>query len=143
MAYGFKTGGRQKGTPNKPRRVDDEVRRAMRQARREMMKAPTEFDSLEQMRIIAKWHLGQASQAQKRVDEEGKPAPDIKTATEQLENAARVLRTICEYEHPKLAQTTLRTDASAPLVTRLEVELVPSRRSVTVVEQSALTTVAN
>src|SRR6266702_7645152 len=122
MAKGHKTGGRKAGTPNKRATAFSRAVQETMAAREAGRKPESGFDSLEQMRTVAKWFLGQAATAQHRKTEDGKPAPDINWAATCLNNALRALKEVGNYEHPKLAQTTMRSDPEQPLVTRLEVE---------------------
>src|SRR6266542_5323844 len=101
--------GRKKGTPNK-RTIA--IREAMARA---VEARPADFDSLEQMRLVAKWFLGQAAEAMKRTrevvekGEDGKErkvlrsAPDVKLAADHLKNALSALKEIAPYEYARKA----------------------------------------
>lgn len=113
MAYGRKTGGRKKGTPNKLTverlaALPPEVR---------------QFDALEQMVTQAKYWLGLMATEQSASRVENR-AVDVALMSRCSEHAHAYLKDITPYQHPKLATTTLRTDPHQPLTTRLEVEFV-------------------
>jgi hypothetical protein len=60
-----------------------------------------DFDSLEQLRMIAKKFLGQAAAEQRKAE-----GMNVKFFNECLLNAHRVLRDICPYDHAKLVSVT-------------------------------------
>jgi hypothetical protein len=104
MALGRKTGGRQRGTPNK-RTVG--LRFAQLALAAGMSAAP--FDALAHLRAIAQYFLDEA-EAERR-----KAKPCERVIIQSLERAARTLVEILPYEHPKLSAVKLGGDPNAPL----------------------------
>src|SRR5215831_3734455 len=84
---GERRGGREKGTPNKL---------SIGRVKAAVATATPEFDSLDQLRLIAKHFLDQASAEGK------KEKANVRLVNDCLDRAARVLRDIAPYEHPKL-----------------------------------------
>jgi len=76
------------------------------------------FDSLEQMRAVAKQFLGQAAKEQQKLD-----GMDVKFFNECLLNAHRVLKDIAPYDHSKLLSIRVAGDAANPLRTVQELDL--------------------
>ena len=105
MALGQKTGGRQRGTPN---RRTIERQQAFAEAR-----AATKtdgFDSVDQMRAIAKYFMATAATEQK------KGAKANRGRIEELfRHAHSVLRDLARYEHPQLSALKVAGDPNAPL----------------------------
>jgi hypothetical protein len=104
MALGRKTGGRQRGTPNK-RTVG--LRLAQLALAAGETAAP--FDALAHLRAIAQYFLDEAE------TERRKAKPCERVIIQSLERAARVLAEILPYEHPKLSAVKLGGDPNAPL----------------------------
>jgi len=104
MTLGRKTGGRQRGTPN---RRTIERQQAFAEAR-----AATKadgFDSVDQMRAIAKYFMGQAATEQR------KPKVDRCKVEGLYKDAHSVLRDLARYEHPQLSALKVGGDPNAPL----------------------------
>jgi len=99
-APGERRGGRQKGTPNKL---------SIGRVKAAIATATPEFDSLDQLRLIAKHFLDQATAEGKKKNS------NIRRINDCLDRAARVLRDIAPYEHPKLSAVKLGSDPEAPL----------------------------
>jgi len=99
-APGERRGGRQKGTPNKL---------SIGRVKAAIATATPEFDSLDQLRLIAKHFLDQATAEGK------KKKANMRSLNDCLDRAARVLRDIVPYEHPKLSAVKLGGDPNAPL----------------------------
>ena len=99
-APGERRGGRQKGTPNKL---------SIGRVKAAIATATPEFDSLDQLRLIAKHFLDQATAEGK------KKKANMRSLNDCLDRAARVLRDIAPYEHPKLSAVKLGGDPNAPL----------------------------
>jgi hypothetical protein len=99
-APGERRGGRQKGTPNKL---------SIGRVKAAVATAAPEFDSLDQLRLIAKHFLDQATAEGK------KKKANMRSLNDCLDRAARVLRDIAPYEHPKLSAVKLGGDPNAPL----------------------------
>src|SRR6516164_9593209 len=100
MALGQKTGGRARGTPNK-RTI--ERQKAFAEAR-----ATTEadgFDSVDQMRAIAKYFMATAATEQKK----GAKANHGRIE-ELFRHAHSVLRDLARYEHPQLSTLKVAGD---------------------------------
>src|SRR5882672_519145 len=106
---GERRGGRGKNTPNK-RTVGEAYFR--QHARQDQIVKPEHFDSLEQMRAIAKLFIGMAAQEQREVK------PDRKWLKELGDSAAKTLAYILPFEHRRLAtlepamETVIRPDGS-------------------------------
>jgi hypothetical protein len=99
-APGERRDGRQKGTPNKL---------SIGRVKATVATAAPEFDSLDQLRLIAKHFLDQATAEGKKKN------ANIRRINDCLDRAARVLRDIAPYEHPKLSAVKLGSDPDAPL----------------------------
>ena len=97
---GERRGGRQKGTPNKL---------SIGRLKAAVATAAPEFDSLDRLRLIAKHFLDQATAEGKKKNS------NIRRINDCLDRAARVLRDIVPFEHPKLAAVKLGGDPDAPL----------------------------
>lgn len=117
MAVGFKSGGRQKGSLNK-------ATLAVRNAGKV---APPDHKSLGHMRRIAHWFMTKAEEAEAKKDAKGNPDPDLPAASHFYHEAVGVLKNIAEYEFSKLQAITVSGDPNRPQITKIEVELVPSR----------------
>jgi hypothetical protein len=99
-APGERRGGRQKGTPNKL---------SIGRVKAAVATVAPEFDSLDQLRLIANHFLDQATAERK------KKKANMRWLNDCLDRAARVLRDIVPYEHPKLSAVKLGGDPNAPL----------------------------
>ena len=99
-APGERRGGRKKGTPNKL---------SIGRVKAAVATAAPEFDSLDQLRLIAKHFLDQATAEGK------KKKANMRWLNDCLDRAARVLRDIVPFEHPKLSAVKLGGDPNAPL----------------------------
>ncbi len=118
-APGERRGGRGKGSLNK---------RTIERLAVEKAIARPNFDTRHKLETLASYWLGKMAKEQNDAIREKRPE-NIKLLDMFSEHAERVLRDLMPYDHPKLAQTTLRTDPEQPIVTRLEIELVSSRKS--------------
>jgi hypothetical protein len=97
---GERRGGRQKGTPNKL---------SIGRVKAAIATATPDFDSLDQLRLIAKHFLDQANAEGKKKN------ANIRWLNDCLDRAARVLRDIVPYEHPKLSAVKVGGDSENPL----------------------------
>ncbi len=103
-APGEHRGGRDKGTQNRRTIERNKILADERRAAR-----ADGFDSVEQMRIIAKYYLGVAAAEQR------KTMPDRNRVEDCLEKAHAKLRDLAPYEHPKLSSLKVGGDPNAPL----------------------------
>jgi hypothetical protein len=97
---GERQGGRQKGAPNKL---------SIGRMKAAVATATPEFDSLDQLRLIAKHFLDQATTEGKKEE------ANVRLVNDCLDRAARVLRDIAPYEHPKLSAVKVGGDSENPL----------------------------
>jgi len=116
---GERRGGRCKGAPNK-RTIGEAY---FREQAKVQPKAE-HFDSLEQMRAIAKLFIGMASQEQREAK------PDRKWLKELGDSAAKTLAYILPFEHRRLAtlepamETVVKPDGSVHVtISRTDSEL--------------------
>ena len=118
---GERRGGRRKGSPNKRTIGEVAARRAQIQ---EAIVKSEHFDSLDQMRAIAKLFIGMAASEQRR------DKPDQKWMKELGDSAAKTLAYILPYEHRRLAtlepamETVVKADGSVHVtISRSDAEL--------------------
>ncbi len=116
---GERRGGRAKGAPNK-RTIGEAYFRE--QAKNQP--SHDHFDSLEQMRAIAKLFIGMAAQEQREAK------PDRKWLKELGDSAAKTLAYILPFEHRRLAtlepamEAIVRTDGSVSVkISRVDDDL--------------------
>jgi len=109
-------GGRQKGTRNKvfgKKRVTIPEKLASIQVAKAATRAetiPQGFDSIDQMRLVAKYFMDRAKAEIDRGDK-----ADRRVVAEQMLYAHSVLRDLARYEHPQLSAVKVAGDPNAPL----------------------------
>ena len=97
---GERRGGRQKGTPNKP---------SIGRMKAQLAVSAPEFDSYDQLEIIAKTFLERA-RAERHRDK-----PNRRLVDDLLDKAARVLRDMVPYKRARLSAMKVSGDQDAPL----------------------------
>jgi hypothetical protein len=97
---GERRGGRQKGSLNKL---------SIGRVKATIATTTPECDSLAQLRLIARHFLDQATAEGK------KEKANVRLVNDCLDRAARVLRDIVPYEHPKLSAVKVGGDSENPL----------------------------
>lgn len=121
---GERRGGRAKGTPNKRTIGEAYFRKQKSERHQDEVVKPEHFDSLEQMRAIAKLFIGMAAQEQREAK------PDKKWLKELGDSAAKTLAYILPFEHRRLAtlepamETVVKSDGSVHVtISRTDSEL--------------------
>jgi hypothetical protein len=97
---GERRGGRQKGSQNKL---------SIGRMKAQLAVSPSVFDPYDQLEIIAKTFLERARAEQHR------DKPNMGLVDDLLDKAARVLRDMVPYRHPRLSTTKVQGDKDYPL----------------------------